>query len=106
MNPWDGSLRMAEYPADSRMPRSRWAFAVAKGPRALRSIAGCGGKKALAIWKDSDAHSFSATARQQMKARRADPRPAWRILAKAAMGSTKNITPKREKIRSNSAWKE
>src|SRR5439155_1309063 len=83
-------------PAAARMPRTRSGSAKEKGPGA--SGAGGGGSLSCCAAAPSGraSHGFSRSACQQMKASRPPGRSAARRFVKAAVGSAKNITPKRE----------
>src|SRR5213078_3434430 len=96
---------MPKNPLSERMASTRFASEKAKGPGASGSAGGCSGKNGLAAIRGADAQGFSGGVRQQTKATRPPGFKAFRICAKAATGSSKNITPKREKIRSNSGAK-
>src|SRR6185295_11948648 len=98
-------MRISEKPLWLRMSSKRLGSAKAKGPGASGSGGGSSGRNGLAASNGSDAQGFSAGLRQQTKAMRPPGFRALRILAKAATGASKNITPKREKIRSKSGVK-
>ena len=85
------------------MARTRSASAKANGPGAP-GVGGGGGRQVLRRGRSGTVISgFSASARQQTKASRPPGFRAPRRLAKAAGGSAKNITPKREKTASKLA---
>src|ERR1051326_5625974 len=98
-------MRISEKPLRARISSTRLASAKAKGPGARGSGGGCSGKNGLAASSGADAQGFSGGVRQQTKAMRPPGLSALRMLAKAGAGASKNITPKREKIRSNSGMK-
>src|SRR5262245_58572421 len=84
-------------PAPVRMRVTRLRSAKLPGPGA--SGGGGGGKLmcCAAAIIGTNIHGFSVRARQHTKLRRAPGLREERRLVNAAVGSTKNITPKREK---------
>ena len=84
-------------PAPARMVRTRSGSLKAKGPGACGSAGGGrGGTWARAAAIGTRIQSLKPSGRQQTKASRPPGLSALRMLAKAAVGSAKNITPKRE----------
>ena len=88
-------------PAFASIPRTRSGAANENGPGAVGSGGATGGMNGSAACSGACIHGFSARDRQQMKTRRPPGFKDLRMLAKAASGSLKNITPKREKAASN-----
>jgi hypothetical protein len=69
--------------------------------RAAGSLSGCGGKCGLAAVNGTVSHGLSRGGAQHTNASRPVAASAKRILANALSGSSKNITPNRERARSN-----
>ncbi len=92
-------MPIAVKPAVERISATFCRSPKAKGPGAFGSAgAGCTMSRIAAI--GSRTQSFSCAPRQHTKASRPPGFNARRICVKAATGSSKNITPKREKRRS------
>ena len=96
------SMATSRKPASVRIPRRRSLSARAKGPGACGSGGSMGGRRSRAAASGAKAHGLSRRGRQQTKTIRPPGASAVRRLRKAAAGSAKNITPKREKRRSKS----
>jgi len=80
---------------------SKAGSAKAKGPGARGSVGGAGsGKNGWAAASGTVIQGFSANGRQQTKLSRPPCFSPLRMLPKAAVGASKNITPKREKTAS------
>ena len=97
---WCDSRVTSPKPAPLRMASTRPASAKAKGPGAPGWGGSKSGNSGRAASSGMETQGLSATARQHTKTRRPPGRSERAMLAKAASGSLKNITPKREKPRS------
>ena len=96
----NGLIVTAAYPESASIERTRHELANANGPGAVGSGGGTGGRNSSAACSGACIHGFSLRGRQQTKARRPPGfNDVW-MLANAATGSPKNITPKREKAAS------
>ena len=77
----------------ARSPNENWPGSSGPGR-------GSGGRKGCAARAGTVPQGFSCGVRHAMKTRRPVGLSARRMLRKAATGSAKNMTPKREKTRS------
>src|SRR5947209_9405124 len=96
-----GARAISVKPAAVRMRATRPRSPNENGPGASGSGGAVGGTMPLIASIGRRTQSFSAMLRQQTKATRAPGLSARRIWANAPVGSSKNITPKRENRMSN-----
>ena len=98
-----GVLSTAPKPAPSRISWTYSSSPSAKGPTGLLPGRGRGGPASNGRSAAPTCQGFSSTPRQQANTKRPPGAMARRIAAKAAVGSSKNITPNCEAARSNAA---
>ncbi len=91
-----GVIAMSLKPAPERIASTRFGSAKAKGPGAPGSGGGAGGNRWATEAMGRVMIGFWSGLRQHRKASRPPGFSARRRLLKAAVGSAKNMTPKRE----------